>query len=167
MAASTTNKDDQKRIDSLNEKNRRLQKKVDALTYQCKMQTKILNVGNLSSLQVLLDQMMVYINTHLKKIQTELLLTEHDAHDTIALYRFREFLLSMYTQLGSFLVLTDGLVHVEMRRIQDKHAEIGNVLNRLNGLQHEIMVEILDEQDRLYEHILQVTETETEESNEL
>ena len=48
--ADPTNTDSQKRIDSLNEKNRRLQKNVDALKYQCAMQLKILNTGSLSSL---------------------------------------------------------------------------------------------------------------------
>lgn len=157
MAAST-NKDDQKRIDSLNEKNKRLQKKIDALTYQVAMQSKILNTGNLSTLQVLLDQLMAYINAHLKKIPTELLYTEYNANDTIALSRFRDFLLSVCTQLSSFFILTDKLVFVDIRRIKDKHSEIGNVLNRLNGMPHDIVVNILDEQDRLYEHILQVIE---------
>ena len=163
MAAST-NKDEQKRIDSIVEKNRRLKKKVDALSYQCSMQSKILNSGNLSSLQVLLDHVMAFVSSHLKKIQIELLYTEYDARDTIALYRFREFLLSIYTQLGSFLVMTEGLVHVELRRVQDKHAEIGNILDRLNGMPSDVMAEILDEQDRLYEHILQVTEDSDDES---
>ncbi len=155
MAAS---KDEQRRIDSLHEKIRRQQKKIDALSYQCTMQSKILNTGNLSALQVLLDQLMIYINSHLKKIQTELLYTEYDANDTVALYKFREFLLSIHNQLGSFLVLTEGLVHAEMRRIQDKHTEIGNILDQLNGMPHETMIEIYDEQDRLYEHILQILE---------
>ena len=75
-----------RRIASLNEKNRRLKKKVDALTYQCTMQKKILNAGNLSTLQVLLDQLMAYINSHLKKIGVEMKLTEYDANDTIALF---------------------------------------------------------------------------------
>ncbi len=160
--ATPTNKDDQKRIESLQEKNRRLQKKVDALAYQCTMQSKILNTGNLSTLDVLIEQLMAYINSNIKKLQTELLYTEYDAHDTISLYRFREFLLSIYTQLGTHLSLTEGLVYVEMRRVQDKHAEIGKILNRLNGMPSEIMVEILDEQDRLYEHMLQVIEESEE-----
>lgn len=147
-----------RRIASLNEKNRRLKKKVDALTYQCTMQKKILNAGNLSTLQVLLDQLMAYINSHLKKIEIEMMLTEYDTNDAIALYKFREYLLSIHEQLGSFFVLSEGLVHVEMRRIQDKHKEIGNILTRLNGMPHEIMVEILDEQERLYEHINQILE---------
>lgn len=147
-----------RRIASLNEKNRRLKKKVDALTYQCTMQKKILNAGNLSTLQVLLDQLMVYINSHLKKIEIEMKLTEYDANDAIALYKFREYLLSIHEQLGSFFVLSEGLVHVEMRRIQDKHTEIGNILTRLNEMPHEIIVEILDEQERLYEHINQILE---------
>lgn len=147
-----------RRIASLNEKNRRLKKKVDALTYQCTMQKKILNAGNLSTLQVLLDQLMAYINSHLKKIEVEMKLTEYDANDTIALYKFREFLLNIHDQLGSFFVLTEGLVHVDMRRMQDQHTEIGNMLMRLNGMPREIVVEILDEQDRLYEHIKQLIE---------
>ena len=162
MAASITKDDQKKQIESLTEKNRRLQKKVDALSYQVTMQNKILNTGNLSTLDVLIDQLTTYINTHLKKIQAELLYTEYDAQDTIVLFRFREFLRSVYVQLGSFLVLTDGLVHVEMRRLQDKHSEIGNILDRLNGMPTEIMEEILDEQDRLYEHILQVIEESEE-----
>ena len=105
---------------------------------------------------------MAYINTHLKKVQTELLYCEYDANDTIALYRFREFLHSIYIQLGSFLVLTEGLVHVDMRRLQDKHSDIGNVMDRLNGQPHETMVDILDEMDRLYEHILQIIESAEE-----
>ncbi len=145
-------------IDSLTEKNKRLKKKVDNLTYQCTMQAKILNTGNLSTLQVLLDQLVAYISSHLKKIEIELRLTEYDANDTIALYKFREFLLNIYTQLGSFLILSEGLVHAEMRRVQNKHAEIGNIIAQLNGMPHEIMAEVLDEQDRLYEHINQIIE---------
>ena len=117
-----------------------------------------MNAGNLSTLQVLLDQLMVYINSHLKKIEIEMKLTEYDANDAIALYKFREYLLSIHEQLGSFFVLSEGLVHVEMRRIQDKHTEIGNILTRLNEMPHEIIVEILDEQERLYEHINQILE---------
>lgn len=161
MTAPTSNhqtEDLLRRIASLNEKNRRLKKKVDALTYQCTMQRKILNVGNLSTVQVLLDQLVAYINSHLKKIEIEMTLTEYDANDAIALYKFREYLLSIHEQLGSFFVLSEGLVHIEMRRIQDKHTEIGNMLTRLNGMPHEIMAEILDEQDRLYEHINQIVE---------
>lgn len=160
MAASNSNNTEDllRRINLLNEKNCRLKKKVDALTYQCTMQAKILNSGNLSTLQVLLDQLMVYINSHLRKIEIELKLAEYDANDTIALYKFREFLLSIYNHLGSFLVFSQGFVNVEMRRLQDKHTEIGDILIRLNGMPHEIMVEILDEQDRLYEHIKQIVE---------
>ena len=154
----SVHQDDQRRIDSLCNKNKRLQKKVEALTYQCMMQSKILNTGNISTLQVLLDQIMAYISSQLKKIHPELLYAEYDANDAIALYKFREFLLSMYMQLGNFHILTEGLVHAEMRRIQDKHAEIGNALKRLNGMPHEVMVEILDEQDRLHEHIQQILE---------
>ena len=158
MMESSNSTDLLRRIASLNEKNRRLKKKVDALTYQCTMQKKILNAGNLSTLQVLLDQLMVYINSHLKKIEIEMMLTEYDPNDAIALYKFREYLLSIHEQLGSFFVLSEGLVHVEMRRIQDKHTEIGNILTRLNEMPHEIIVEILDEQERFYEHINQILE---------
>lgn len=162
---ASTHKDYQRRIDSLNEKNRRLQKKVDALTYQCTMQSRILNTGNLSTLQVLLDQLTAYINSHIKKIQPEIVYTEYDARDTVALYSFREFLMSIYTQLGTFLLLPEGLIHVELKRIQDQHTEIGKELGRLIGMPREVMVEILDEQERLHEHILQILEEHLSENS--
>ena len=161
--AAPKNKDEYLRlIESLNEKNRRLQKKVDTLNYQCVMQSKILNAGNLSTLQILFDQLITYINSHLKKIEIELNYMEHDAKDTVALFKFREYLMSVYTHLGSFLVLTEGLVHVELRQVQDKHSEIGNILDRLNGMPHDIMIEVLDEQERLYEHISKLIEEKEE-----
>ena len=162
MAASE--KDAQKRIESLQDKNKRLEKKVEVLSRQVAMMSKILNQGNLSTLQFLFDQICVFCNAQLKKIQPELLFTEHNANDAIALFQFREYLLSIYNQLGSYTVMTNGLINVDLRRIQDKHSEIGYALIRINGVSHETMQEILDEQDRLCEHILQILEQQEEDS---
>ena len=156
--ATSTSKEEQRLLESLKEKNRRLQKKVDALTYKCTMQSKILTTGNFSNLQVYIDQLMAYLNSNLKKIEVELNLSENSAKDTDELCRLREFLLSHYTQLGRYLVLAEGLIHVDMRRLQDKHSEIGYAIAQLYGLPHDVMSEILDEQDRLLEHILQFLE---------
>lgn len=148
----------ERRIKSLKEEKKQLQQKIADLSYRCNMQSKILDTGNLSTLQVLLDHLIVDVNGQLKKILTELLYAEFDPQDTIALYKFREFLLAVHSQIGTFLALPEGLVHMEMQRIQNKQAEIGAALEHLNGMSQEVMVEVLEAQERLHEHILQILE---------
>ena len=152
-------KDDlERRLASMDNKNKRLQRKVTDLSYRCNMQSKVLEAGNLSTLQVLLDQLMAFINAQIKRIMTEMLYAEFEPADTIALYKFRESLLSVHRELGIFTALSDGIVYSGTQTLREKHSAIGDALERLNGIPAENLLEIEDEQDRLLERILQILE---------
>ncbi len=160
MASVKTDSD--KKIAALTDKNRRLQKKLDAVTLKMSMQSKILDVGNLSSLQTQLDQLTVYFNTALKKISNELLLAEYDPNDTMALHIFRESLLNAYQQLGQYTTLQAGMVdNPNLSKLSTTHNDLGKILAQLTGESADDLIALNDEMDRLFEHVRQVIDKET------
>ncbi|MBR5163876.1 MAG: hypothetical protein IKW79_07610 [Schwartzia sp.] len=138
--------------------NNRLEKQVRELSARCKMQEKVLAVSGCSTLQLLLDQFLIYSKTQLVHIVQEARYTEFDPDTAVALCRFREYLFSVYTQLGEFTSFPDKIVHSEMGRIQDKYIAIGKDLERLRGLSENTNEAFSEELDRLQEYILQMVE---------
>lgn len=152
-------KDDlERKITVLNDKNRRLQRKVEDLSYRCSMQSKVLDAGNLSTLQVLLDQIMTFVSSQTKKLMPELVYAEFDPADKIALFKFLEFLLSVHDQLSIFTVLPDELIYAGMHKLRSNHAAIGEALELLNKMPKEELVAIEEGHERLLEQIKQILE---------
>lgn len=148
----------EKKVRSLDEKNKWLEKQVRELSFRCKMQENVLAASGCSTLQSLLDQFVIYAKTQLKQIRTEIRLLEFDPDTAVAIYQFREFLLSIHTQLGEFTALPDKVLHSEMGRAQEKYVEIGKAMELLRMLSEDEIEALVDEEDRLREYILQLVE---------
>ncbi|MBO6210430.1 MAG: hypothetical protein J6N99_07035 [Schwartzia sp.] len=148
----------EKKARSLDEKNKRLEKQVRELSLRCKMQEKVLAASGCATLQSLLDQFVIYSKTQLKQIRTEIRFLEFDPDAAVAIYQFREFLLSIHTQLGEFMALPDKVLHSEMGRVREKYIEIGKTIDLLRMLSEDEIEALVDEEDRLHEYIRQLAE---------
>lgn len=148
----------EKKIKSLSEKNSRLQNQVSELSLRCKMQEKVLAASGCSTLQTLLDQFVIYSKVQLKHILPEMRRSEFDPDAAVAIYQFREFLFSIYAQLGEFMSLPDKVLRPEMICIREKYAEIGNAIDLLRTLSKDEIEALVDEEERLREYIAQLAE---------
>ena len=157
--SSMVSKDEGKKNKSLSDKTNHLEKQVRELSSRCKMQEKVLAVSGCSTLQLLLDQFMIYSKTQLVHIAQEARFSEFDPDTAVALCQFREYLLSAYTQLGTFTSLPDKIAHSELGRVTEKYMEIGKDLERLRGLLSDYENDaLIEELERLQEFILQIIE---------
>ena len=152
-----------KKNKSLTDKTNHLEKQVRELSARCKMQEKVLAVSGCSTLQLLLDQVVIYSKTQLIRIVQEARYAEFDPDTAISICQFREYLLSIHEQLGDLISLPAKVAHSELNRVQTKYIEIGKALDRLHDLPDDATEDLLEEEERLHEYILQLIESHHDE----